>query len=535
MKLITLPLLLIVLCIGVIAHTNPTLEDPQWNLQYHELFRPGYHFSAPKNWLNDPNGLVYYNGLYHMYYQYNPYGIDWGNMSWGHAVSTDLVFWKNLPVAIPQYGDIAIFSGSIIIDVNNTSGYCLSKKLGCMIAYYTAQSSNNESQAFAYSNDFGLTFTQYANNPIIDENFTDFRDPHVFWYEPEQKWIMITALSTQFKCRLFTSQDLINWTHLSDFGPEGSVSGVWEDPDLFKLTVEGETTEKWVLIHAVEIERVEYYIGDFDGTTFRNTETANLSLYVDKGMDYIEAASYNNEPRGRRLQVAWMDDNPYADEVPEKVWRGQMSLIRELKIRRYDEGLRLVQEPIEEYNKLRTSPAHYEDLVLNWGNSSFKLNTTGGQLEFNINFVLPDDAEAVPVELGVKAFVGANQSTIIGYNVQQQQLFIDRSQSGIINFDPLFDSLAVYPLVPENNTISLRIFVDQCSVEVFANNGRVAMTDLIFPDPAQNEFWIYANGGEVNITSLDVWQLSTIWPNNSAEGETNEEFEKILDLLKVDI
>ena len=490
---------------------------------YHETFRPGYHFSPPKNWMNDPNGLIYYDGLYHMYYQYNPYDVIWGHMSWGHAVSTDLVSWKNLPVAIPEYDGVQIFSGCNIIDVNNTSGFCKTKGLGCLLAFYTAQTAQGQAQAVAYSNDFGFSYTQYASNPIIDEHLQDHRDPKVIWYEPGQKWVMITALSTEFKCRLYSSTDLVHWTHLSDFGPEGSLEGIWEDPDLFALP-DDQGNLKWVLAHAVNVAKVEYYIGEFDGTTFTNTETKGVSLFYDYGRDFSEAATWTNDPKGRRLIMAWLDEGYYGGQLPTQVWRGQLTMIRELKIKRYPEGLRIVSEPLEEYSKLRSSPQHFDNLQLNTTQTNTTIPTTGNQLEILAVFTLPTDTSLSPAEFGFQVFVGPNQKTTIGYNVEKQILFTDRTQSGLTDFSPVFSDITNQTLTPENNQIQLRLFIDQCSVEVFANNGKVVMSNLIFPDPSQNQVLAYVVGGQVEITSLDFWIINGIWGNQEPETSLQTEF-----------
>jgi len=478
---------------------------------YHELYRPGYHFSPPKNWLNDPNGLIYFGGVYHLYYQYNPYGTDWGHMSWGHAISTDLVHWKNLPIAMLEYGDVMIFSGCNVIDKNNTSGFCASKELGCLVAVYTQQT-DREAQAIAYSNDFGLTYTQYANNPIIDLDLKDFRDPKVFWYEEQQKWVMVVALSAVFKLQFYSSSDLKNWTYLSDFGPDGSELGAWEDPDLFSLT-DDEGNQRWILYHAVDNEFVEYYIGDFDGKNFVNSETKGETLFIDYGRDFIEAATWNNEPKGRRLIIAYLADGKYGAILPTQVWRGQMTLIRELKLKKYPEGFRLIQQPIEELERLRYSPQNYENVELK--NQSMNL-ANANQMEIIAEFVIPENDAAN--EFGFKIFVGEDQSTSITYKVDSQELLVDRTKSGLIDWSPDFPSISSHVLASENGTVQLRIFIDQSSVEVFANGGKLAMTNLIYPDPDKNQILVYAEGGLVTVKKLDTWLLQDIWSKQEIES-----------------
>jgi len=506
------------LAFAVLACLVSSTSKPYKPPAYGEKYRPRYHFSAPKNWINDPNGLIYYGGLYQMYYQYNPYSADWGHMSWGHAVSLDLVHWKNLPVAIPEYNGVQIFSGCNIIDVNNTSGFC--KVKDCLLAFYTAQTDKGEAQAFAYSNDLGVSYTQYAGNPIIDEGLVDHRDPKVIWYEPGKKWVMITALPMQFKCRLYSSTDLKHWTHLSDFGVDGSTDGMWEDPDLFELADE-EGNMRWVLSHAVDVAKVEYYIGTFDGTTFTNTESIAQDLYFDYGRDFTEAATFTNEPNGRRLIWAWLDEGIYGGQTPteDEGWRGSLTLIRELKIKRYPEGLRIVSQPIDEYTKLRNENKHWDNVQLNQNQSTLKVQN-GNQVEMIAVFTLPTNTSLIPKEFGFKVFVGDGQYTTIGYNYNLGLFFMDRYNSGETDFNPAFPCITFTTLLsPENNQIQLRIFLDQNSVEVFANNGKIAMTNAIYPDPNKNEIIAYAIDGQVTLTSLDTWTLNSIWSTDHMDED----------------
>jgi len=489
---------------------------------YHELFRPGYHFTPPKNWMNDPNGLIYANGEYHLYYQYNPYEPIWAHMSWGHAVSKDLVYWENLPVAIWEEPEYQIYSGSVIIDVNNTSGLC--EKKGCMLAFYTSHYPEREKQSIAVSNDKGRSYTQFEGNPIIDEDLRDHRDPKVFWYEPEEKWVMITALSTEFKVRLYSSKNLLDWEWLSDFGPDdGSTDGVWEDPDLFELEIEGKKEKKWVLTHAVNIDRVEYYIGEFDGTEFTNTDTKGKPFYIDYGTDFDEANTFNNEPKGRRLIIGWLNAGMYGWSTPTKGWRGQQSLVKELWIREYPEGLRIVQRPVEEYKKLRYRHKHRKNIRLNKKHKSFDL-TKGSQVEIMAQFEYNPDGKDEPTEFGFKVFYGEGQQTIIGYDVKSQELFVDRTESGIVDFEPSFACVRKALYTANDGKLQFRLFIDQSSVEVFADEGKIAMSTLIFPDPEKDKIQVYVKGGSVKVKSADTWLLKTIWPKDEESVTPFKEF-----------
>jgi len=476
--------------------------------------------------MNDPNGLVYFDGEYHLYYQHNPYSIDWGHMSWGHAVSKDLIHWDHLPVAIWEYSNITIYSGSVIIDVNNTSGFCEDKIKGCLIAFYTAQSPKSQAQAMAYSNDRGRTFTQYSKNPIIDLDLQDWRDPKVFYHEPTKKWIMITALSTIFKARLFASKDLVNWEWISDFSSDSTQNDdwhkIWEDPDLFMLKTE-DGQEKWVLTHAVGVQNVQYHIGTFDGTTFIEKETKGQTLFIDYGMDFDEAATYNNEPKGRRLIIAWLDNGNYADFTPTTTWRGQFALIRELRLRKYPEGLRIVQEPIPEYNRLRSTHSHYDTFTL----SHFMSLVSASQVEILVNFVY-NDTRGAATEFGLKVWQGEKEETVIGYKVKEQLLYVNRTKSGITDFGDGFACVTNKTVEPENGIIHLRVFVDQCSVEVFANHGKTSLSNLIFPKENSNKISLYSNGGDVTVSSLDYYLMNSIRLNNFEEVFSEKGFLPII-------
>ena len=254
----------------------PQFTAAQPEATYTERYRPQYHFTPAVNWMNDPNGMVYYNGEYHLFYQYNPFGDTWGHMSWGHAVSRDLVHWEHLPVALAEEDGVMIFSGSAVVDWNNTSGFGEEGRPP-LVAVYTGHHTSGErqDQRIAYSTDSGRTWTKYEGNPVLDRAMKDFRDPKVFWYEPDEKWVMVLARPHEHKVQLYSSPDLKSWTHLSDFGPAGAVNGIWECPDLFELPVDGDPgNTKWVLVVNLNPggpaggSAGQYFVGHFDGERF---------------------------------------------------------------------------------------------------------------------------------------------------------------------------------------------------------------------------------------------------------------------------
>lgn len=486
-----------------------------------EVYRPAYHFSPQKNWMNDPNGLVYFDGEYHLFYQYNPRSIRWGNMSWGHAVSTNLVHWEHLPVALGMEDGIMIFSGSAVVDKNNTSGLCDSPEEGCMVAIYTAHTDSLQNQAIAYSNDRGRSWTKYGGNPVLDESMKDFRDPKVFWYEEEKKWVMAIAIPQEQKIRFYTSANLIDWKQMSEFGPAGFVDGIWECPDLFKLQVPETGEEKWVLLVSYNTpdrgSSMQYFVGKFDGTTFSNDNSNDLILTLDHGRDFYAAVTWNNALDDQRLLIGWMNNWLYGQDIPTEPWRSAQSLVREVELRAFPEGIRLTQRPVKQVQQIRKQRLHDEAVNLQEGDNYLSLeNVQGKQLEIMAEFAYEPidtqaEAENLAGEFGVKVFKGQDQETVIGYDVATQQTFVDRTQSGDTTFHESFAERTVALMPVDDGTVKLHIFIDHSVVEVFGNDGYAAMTNRIFPDPSQDAVEIYSVGGKVTLKSLDIWEIESIW------------------------
>ncbi|HEX5809495.1 MAG TPA: glycoside hydrolase family 32 protein [Anaerolineales bacterium] len=465
--------------------------------------RPRYHFTPPENFMNDPNGLIFYDGEYHLFYQYNPFGDVWGHMSWGHAVSRDLVHWQHLPVALHEEDGVMIFSGSAVVDWQNTSGFG-SPGNPPLIAIYTGHSESEQTQNIAYSTDRGRTWTKYEGNPVIAIGSREFRDPKVFWHEPTGQWIMVTVLSDRHKVRFDGSPDLKRWTHLSDFGPAGATDGLWECPDLFPLPIEGEPKNiKWVLkVDALRGTGAQYFTGDFDGARFTNDSPDYEIKRVEYGDDFYAAQSWCDEPNERRIWIGWLNNWHYANAIPTTPWRGLFSIPRQLSLRKAADGLNLVQQPIEELHNLRQSLYHVTNIDIATANTQL----TGLKLdlaqEISVEFTV-----GTALEFGLKLCTGASEETIIGYDAQQQQLSIDRRQSGESAFSDRFAGIHRSPLQPEAGRIRLHIFVDSCSVEVFCDDGYTAMSDLIFPQSQNLSLRFYASGEHVHLNALDIWNL----------------------------
>ncbi|HLR32553.1 MAG TPA: glycoside hydrolase family 32 protein [Fodinibius sp.] len=499
------------------------MEAETQTVAYDEPYRPQFHFTPQKNWMNDPNGLVYYDGEYHLFYQHNPFGDQWGHMSWGHAVSKDLLHWEHLPVALEEEDGIMIFSGSAVVDKNNTSGLGTEKNPP-MVAIYTGHHTDEDNpkqdQRIAYSTDNGRTWTKYEGNPVIDEGLKNFRDPKVIWHEATEKWIMVVALPTQHKVRFYSSANLIDWQRESEFGPAGGTDGIWECPDLFKLPVDGSGGEsKWVLQVDLNPGSVaggsggQYFVGEFDGHTFtQSPKTKDQTLWVDYGKDFYAVQSFSNAPNDRRIWLAWMNNWEYAGDVPTDPWRGAMTIPREVGLRATEGGARLYQKPVKEIKNLYGEHQEMKNItVSNETYSHEALRGTTYKLRAEIKL---DDAD----RFGLKVRKGKMEETIIGYDVSEKELFVDRQKSGQVQFQEKFaNRVQTVPLKAKNGSITLEILVDRSSVEVFANNGERVITDRIFPDSSSQGIEFFSSGGAININQLDFWSLQSVWDttNNS--------------------
>ena len=378
-------------------------------------YRPRIHFTPAKNWMNDPNGLVWHKGEYHLFFQHNPEGTQWGHMSWGHAVSKDLLTWEELPVAISEDQDGAIFSGSAVSDGDD------------IVAIYTRHTETNQSQCTARSKDNGRTFTKYANNPVLNENKKDFRDPKVFNYKDH--WIMCVARPHEHQISFYSSADLMTWKHLSDFGPVAAVGGVWECPDLFPLQLNNK--EVWVLLVSLNPgglygSGTQYFIGDFDGTTFVPRYSTNKPRWLDFGKDNYAGVTFNNEPSGKRIFIGWLANWIDVKEHPATSWTNQMTVPRELGLMIYKREIVLTQKPL--------CDVMYELRV--------KTPTTG--------------------TIGLKGFVK------IGYNADKQVVFINEYEA---SYSPVTEEL------------HLMVVVDRSSVELFTGDGVRSISLALFPDP----------------------------------------------------
>lgn len=480
-----------------------------------ERWRPAFHFTPAKNWMNDPNGMVYYDGEYHLFYQYNPFGDKWGHMSWGHTVSRDLVHWQHLPVALYEENDVMIFSGSAVVDWKNTSGFG-EKGKPPMVAIYTGHYTKKplQNQQIAYSNDRGRTWTKYSGNPVLDIGARDFRDPKVLWHDETKRWVMSVAWPAERKVRFYSSPNLKDWSHLSDFGPAGSVTGIWECPDLFPLKVEGSRRQKWVLIVNVGSgahaggSGCQYFVGDFDGRKFTldpSFPKSQPALWADFAPDFYAAVSWSDIPRrdGRRLWIGWMSNWQYANDVPTTPWRNAMSLPRELTLRQTESGPLLIQQPVRELRKLRGQKQTLRNATAAEANEWFQRHGVAGPgWEIEAEFEQTGPAAEFALEL----FRGGNESMTLAFDHAQQLLRLDRTRSGKRDFNPKFVGVYKAPLRPRDRTLPVRLFLDTSSLEVFANDGETVLTALVFPQSSSEPIRLRGSDS-VRIKRLTAYKL----------------------------
>lgn len=480
---------------------------------YKERFRPQFHFSPAKNWTNDPNGEVYFDGEYHLFYQYNPFGNRWGHMSWGHAVSKDLVHWKQLPLAIPEKDSVMIFSGSAVVDKNNTSGFAKERGQIPMVAIYTGHISYSsdrrkhmEEQHIAYSLNKGRTWTKYSGNPVLNMHQKNFRDPKVFWYEPEKKWVMVVSLPKEHRLQFYSSPDLKSWNHLSDFGPAGDTHGAWECPDLLQVPISDEPGKtKWVLLNSQQ-NKMQYFVGEFDGTSFKNENPSDKNFRPDYGPDYYAGTTYNNLPAGHTpVLIGWANNWEYANDIPTFPWKSAMALPRELKLKKQDGEWILTEQPLGALKKLRYGSFSEKNVSVN---GKALLPVRSQQLEMEITFQPLPNSSA-----GIQLAAGKSHFFIVGYDNINHKLFIDRSRSSDTSFNKNFDSLSRYetPLMPQNGKIKLHVFFDNSIIEIFANDGSTVMTVQIFPAKNDDEIGLFSDGAETNFESVKVWKMKSTW------------------------
>jgi fructan beta-fructosidase len=485
------------------------------SVHYKEPFRPQFHFSPEKKWMNDPNGMVYYKGIYHLFYQYYPEDIVWGPMHWGHATSTDLIHWTHKKIALFPDKLGLIFSGSAVVDINNTSGLG-TKENPPMIAIFTyhnmemekAGQINAQSQGLAYSLDEGETWTKYTQNPIISNTtYKDFRDPKIFWNEEIKQWNLVLVAGNHAK--FYTSKNLLDWTLESEFGKNnGAHGGVWECPDIFKLKVNNSSEEKWVLLISINPgapnggSGTQYFVGDFDGKKFKTNQKE--IKWIDYGTDNYAGVTYNDAPHNKRIFIGWMSNWLYARDTPTKNWRSAMTLPRELTLSETNNQYLLKSTVVEQLKK-QLVPAFSKKLITTNSDQKTTLNyafLNQSQLSFN----------AKNEDLKLVFSNKTKDSLVLNYDAKQKIFSVDRRHSGIVNFENNFGkeihSTPVSNIISE--TIDYQIILDWSSIEIFLNGGIYTFTEQIFPKKPYTKLSIQSNESQ-DIKNITIHKIKGVW------------------------
>ena len=498
--------------------------EPTSSAVYTEKHRPQFHFSPDSAWMNDPNGMVFFDGEYHLFYQYYPDSTVWGPMHWGHAVSTDLVHWNHLPIALYPDSLGYIFSGSAVLDVENSSGLG-SKEKPPLVAIFThhdpvleksGTTDTFQYQSIAYSQDRGRTWLKYKDNPVLrNPGFRDFRDPKVFWHDESQKWIMVLAVKDHVQ--FYSSTNLTNWTFLSDFGKHvGSHAGVWECPDLIRLQDEnGE--EYWVLLQNMNPGNpnggsgLQYFVGQFDGKYFTldkafaklldDMDSEDASIWLDAGRDNYAGVTWSNVPKddGRCLFIGWMSNWSYAQIVPTERWRSAMTIVSELKLRKLDGIPRLIMDPVDAMDKLFKG-----DNISVEANGQYDLN--GGLAKLVIQCSINDMSK-----LGFRFFNDLEQEITFSFDASNNVFVFDRSQSGHVYFNDLFALPANVSRISNDSILNIEVFLDHSSIEIFLDDGLNVFTELFFSDKPFDKLELFADQSNVKWLNGTLTELKGIW------------------------
>ena len=470
-----------------------------------EMFRPVYHHTPVYGWMNDPNGMFYKDGVYHLYFQYNPYGSVWGNMHWGHSTSIDLMHWNFEGCAIVPDAWGAIFSGSCVVDHNNTAGF----GKGAVVAFYTSAKATPwgdvQSQSMAYSLDNGKTFTKYEGNPILTSSEKDFRDPKIFWYAPGKHWVMILAVGQHME--IYSSVNLKEWKKESEFGAmQGAHGGVWECPDLVEIPVEGTREKKWVLICNLNPggpfggSAAQYFVGSFDGKKFVN-ESPTQTKWMDWGKDNYATVTWNNAPDGRCIALGWMSNWQYANNVPTRQYRSANTLARDLTLYREGQELYLKSTPSVEVKKARGEKVSISSFKVSDKHEVMLFND--GQGAYEIEMVIQNAGSS---KIGFALLNEKGEKVDMYYDLNRKLFVMDRSESGIVDFSRDFPAVTVAP-VNTDKELTLRLFVDCSSVEAFGEDGKFVMTNLVFPSVPYRKMSLESDKNGYVVKSLNVYKL----------------------------
>ncbi|WEQ51124.1 glycoside hydrolase family 32 protein [Komagataeibacter oboediens] len=495
---------------------------PQW--------RPLLHYTPRRNWMNDPNGPFFYKGVYHLFYQYNPLGEEWGNMSWGHATSPDLLHWHEHDVAVPFSDTKDIFSGTVVVDTHNTSGLGTTDNPP-LVALYTSVFKENaprpagvQAQSLAYSLDDGRTWQPYGKDPVLtlSPDSLHFRDPSVFWYAPGGYWVMTAVVANEQMVKLYKSTNLTEWTFLSDFGPTGFVHPdmLWEMPSLFPLPLDGNPAQqKWILMLGINPWSIAggsgsmYFVGSFDGTTFHAEglppDGSDPAAYdwLDYGADHYAALVFSGLPESAPITIGWMSNWDYAAQMPTSPWKGQMTLPMTMALRTIGGRPQLCLTPEKHYTTLVANdrPAlSFDGLRLSSERHLLPDHARGQVLDIDMSMHIQDADRA---GLFVRATADGQIGTCIVYDMKKHELIVDRSRSGLTDFSPKFSPEHAVSMPAPNGEISLHVIIDRNSVEVLSRNGSIVITDLIFPPVEADRIIAFSENGMTEFRHMKITRL----------------------------
>ena len=469
---------------------NPKLED----------FRQRIHFTPEIGWINDPNGMVWYKGEWHLFFQYNPLGTRWGNMSWGHAVSKDLVEWKQLPTALYPDALGAIYSGSAVIDKHNTAGFGKDAMIAIYTSAYHSAKAKYQQQSIAYSLDRGRSFTKYEGNPVLPSSRRNFRDPKVFWHEPTARWIMPLACGQGME--FYSSTNLKEWQFESRFGDNyGCHFGVWECPDLIELPYKDGT--KWVLFCSITKDAqhgssVQYFVGDFDGHTFTCDTPEAHTDWINYGRDNYATVTWSNVPDGRCIALAWQNNWKCCsrEEFPTVGYRGYMSLAYELQLIEYEGRAKLVSQPAREYNDYFKRILLRKEITVSDPKTLYQFEKFGSAYRLTL------EIEKIGSTLfGIRLSNDKGEEVDICFDPTKREFRVDRRSSGAVDFNDKFPSVSVAPMSTADKQ-TLTIVVDRASVECFTDIS--AVSNLVFPTEGYNHIKLYTANGSAIATKVEL-------------------------------
>jgi len=515
-------------CKQIPKETQNTSQNLDTVYSEEELYRPNFHFTPKKSWMNDPNGMFYYNGYYHLYFQHYPDGNTWGPMHWGHAISTDMVTWKEMPIALYPDEKGYIFSGSAVVDVNNSSGFGKDgiQPIVAMFTYHDmvgekAGKIDIQSQAIAYSLDEGQTFTKFSENPVIkNPGIRDFRDPKIVWDSIGEKWLMVLAAGQ--KIMFYSSSNLKDWSLESDFGDGiGAHGGVWECPDFFPMVVQGTDEIKWVLLVSINPggpnggSATQYFVGDFNGKEFKIdpsferdlNSSEHKSIWIDYGRDNYAGVTWANIPDtdGRKLFMGWMSNWHYAQEVPTETWRSAMTVAREVELQRMDASYRLLFQPVKELTNYRSTKFKKDSIVINEETKiidSKAIDLASTEINFKISDLKNNSfAFKLTNKLG--------DALVFGYNNSDKNFFVDRRKSGSTEFSEKFaNRVSFAKRTSLNPDLFGTIILDKTSIELFFDNGETVMTEIFFPKAPFEKLSIEPNNQELILENIEIHKLN---------------------------